>query len=634
MLQESAAGAVEESFDHATRGVLANWIDPAPVRMSWRCVTELVSAQAAANPRALAVAQGTASLSYAELERRSNQFARHLLSLGLASEAPVGLCLAHSIDFVVAALGTLKAGGAYLPLDPASPMERRILMLKDADATFLITNSRHLPCLASGPWKTINIDSDAGIIESNSPIAPAVPLKSRDLAYLIYTSGSTGLPKAVEITHGSLLNLITWHQRSFAITPEDRAPFMAAVGFDAAVWEIWPYLATGASLHLAENGSLYTDPESFRDWLVQQRITIGFVPTPLAEQMIGLEWPRETALRILLTGADTLHEYPSPKLPFRLVNNYGPTESTVVATSGTVDSATRPGVLPSIGKPIDNTQVYILDERLRPVPAGTLGEIYIGGAGLARGYRNRPELTAEKFIPNPFSADPESRLYRTGDFGSLFADGQIAFAGRADDQLKIRGHRVEINEIIAVLDRHPAVQSSIVVAREDKPGNKYLVAYVVARQNQEESQELNSRVLREFLRTFLPGYMLPAVFVHLERLPLSTHGKVDRQALPIPDAANTLRDEAFTSPRTVLEGEVGAIVTGLLNTRDLGVRDNFFLLGGSSFLGIQVIARVREKFGVEVPLRALFEAPTISELSAQIAQLRAAKGPASDQSRS
>ena len=621
MLPESAAGAVEESVDPSARGLLADWIDPAPAHMSWKSVPELVSVQAAAHPRALAVAKGAASLSYEELEKRSNQFARHLLSLGLAPEAPVGLCLSHSIDFVVAALGTLKAGGAYLPLDPAYPMERRIHMLKDAGATFLITNSHHLPCLADGPWQTINLDSDAGIIESHSPVAVAVPIKARDLAYLIYTSGSTGLPKAVEITHGSLLNLITWHQSAFAITANDRAPFMAAVGFDAAVWEIWPYLATGASLHMAENGSLYTDPESFRDWLIQQRITIGFVPTPLAEQMIGLEWPRETALRTLLTGADTLHEYPSPKLPFRLVNNYGPTESTVVATSGTVDSSTRTGVLPSIGKPIDNTQIYILDESLRPVPVGTLGEIYIGGGGLARGYRNRPELTAERFIPNPFSADPESHLYRTGDFGSFCADGQIAFAGRADDQLKIRGHRVEINEIIAVLDRHPAVQSSIVVPREEKPGTRYLVAYVVAR----HEQELNSKILREFLRTFLPEYMLPAIFVRLERLPLSPHGKVDRQALPVPDAANTLRDEVFASPRTVLESEVGTIVTGLLNSRDVGVHDNFFLLGGSSFLGIQVIARVREKFGVEVPLRALFEAPTISELSAQIAQLRSAK---------
>jgi acyl-CoA synthetase (AMP-forming)/AMP-acid ligase II/acyl carrier protein len=394
---------------------------------------------------------------------------------------------------------------------------------------------------------------------------------------------------------------------------------MAAVGFDAAVWELWPYLAAGASLHLPSDKAIYTVPKSLRDWLVRERITIGFIPTPLAEQMMNLEWPPETALRTMLTGADTLHEYPSPKLPFQLVNNYGPTECTVVATSGFVESANRPGILPSIGKPIDNTHIYILDENLKQVPIGALGELYIGGAGVARGYRNHPDLTAEKFILNPFSSDRQSRLYRTGDFGSYLEDGQIAFAGRADDQVKIRGHRVETNEIIAVLGRHPAVQSSMVAPREDETGNKYLVAYVVTNPECEPAP----KDLREFLRTFLPEYMVPAVFVRLEKLPLSSHGKVDRQALPCPDAENTLRDEVFTSPRTAIESQIGAILGGLLGIKDIGVNDNFFLLGGSSFLGIQVIARVREKFGVEVPLRTLFEAPTIADLSAQIARLRA-----------
>jgi amino acid adenylation domain-containing protein len=520
---------------------------------------------------------------------------------------------------VIAALGILKAGGAYLPLDPTYPLERLTLMLKDAGALFLVTDSRQQSCLANGPWKTVSLDGDAQILAGGSTSAPAVPIKPSNLAYLIYTSGSTGCPKAVEISHGSLLNLVCWHQRAFSVSARDRAPFMAAVGFDAAVWELWPYLAAGASLHLPSDKAIYTVPKSLRDWLVQQRITIGFIPTPLAEQTINLEWPPETALRIMLTGADTLHEYPSPKLPFQLVNNYGPTECTVVATSGFVESANRPGILPSIGKPIDNTHIYILDENLEQVPVGTLGELYIGGAGVARGYRNRPDLTAEKFVPNPFSSNPEARLYRTGDFGSYLEDGQIAFAGRADDQLKIRGHRVEANEIIAVLGRHPAVQSNMVVPREDKTGSKYLVAYVVTN----PEYELTPKALREFLRTFLPEYMVPAIFVRLEKLPLSPHGKVDRQALPIPDAENTLRDEVFTSPRTALEAQVGAIIGGLLGTKDLGVNDNFFLLGGNSFLGIQVIARVREKFGVEVPLHTLFEAPTIADLSAEVAQLRA-----------
>jgi amino acid adenylation domain-containing protein len=619
MLQESATGGVEAPADRTTQIPLPLWNDTERGYSAERCVPELVSEQAAANPFTLAVAQGSNSFSYNALEAKANRLARHLLSLGIEPETPVGLCLGHSIDFVVGALAILKAGGAYLPLDPAYPLERLLLMLKDSGADFLVTDSRQLPCLANGPWKVISLDGDAQVIARSSTIAPAVVVKPRDLAYLIYTSGSTGVPKAVEITHGSLLNLILWHQHAFDVTANDRASFAAAVSFDAAVWEIWPYLAAGASLHLLDDRSIYTAPELLRDWLVKNEITIGFIPTPLAERMIHLEWPAATALRVMLTGADTLHEYPSRKLPFRLVNNYGPTESTVVATSGYVDPADRPGILPSIGKPIDNIQIHILDEHLQPVPAGTLGEIYISGAGLARGYRNRSDLTAEKFVPNPFSGDPEARMYRTGDFGSCFEDGQIAFAGRADDQLKIRGHRVEINEIVAVLGRHPTVQSNTVVALEDKPGNKYLVAYVVAR----AGHDLNRGALREFLRSFLPEYMVPAIFVHLEKLPLSAHGKVDRQALPAPDPANTLRDQAFTSPRTDLETEVGEIIAGLLNTRDLGVHDNFFLLGGSSFLGIQVIARVREKFGVEVPLRALFEAPTITELAAQIVQLRA-----------
>jgi amino acid adenylation domain-containing protein len=581
-------------------------------------VAELVSAQAVANCQRLALSHGSAVLTYGELDVRANQLAHHLLALGLQPEAPVGLCLGHSFDFVIAALGILKAGGAYLPLDPTYPLERLTLMLRDAGALFLVTNPRQLPCLGNGPWTTVSLDRE-GSVFAGSSAAPDVTIKPDNLAYLIYTSGSTGHPKAVEISHASLSNLVRWHQRVFGINAQDRAPFMAAVGFDAAVWELWPYLTAGASLHLLSDRAIYTVPKSLRDWLVQQRITTAFVPTPLAEQMIHLEWPPETALRTLLTGADTLHEYPSPNLPFQLVNNYGPTECTVVATSGAVESADRPGILPTIGKPIDNTEIYILDEDRDPVPVGTLGELYIGGAGVARGYRNRPDLTAERFVPNPFSSQPEARLYRTGDLGCYLEDGQIAFAGRVDDQIKIRGHRVEPNEIIAVFGRHPAVQSSVVVPWEDETGNKYLVAYVVAN----PGFELTSTSVREFLRTFLPEYMVPAKFVRLEKLPLSTHGKVHRQALPVPDAENTLRDEAFTSPRTALEAQVGTIVAGLLGTKDLGVDDNIFLFGGNSFLGIQVIARVRETFGVEVPLRTLFEAPTIAELSAQIAQLGA-----------
>jgi amino acid adenylation domain-containing protein len=585
-----------------------------------RCVVELVHSHASANPKALAIAHGSAKLTYGELDARANLLARHLMCFSLGREAVVGLCLDHSLDFVVAALAILKAGGAYLPLDSTHPAERLGAMLKDAGARILITDSRHCLDLADGPWSTLNLDDSEHLFSAEPTGPPKVPIEPGMLAYLIYTSGSTGKPKAVEVTHGSLMNLTLWHRHTFNIGPSDRAPFTAAVGFDAAVWELWPYLTAGASLHLLRDKSIYTVPQSLRDWLLEQGITIAFVPTPLAEQLINLDWLPQTPLRVMLTGADTLHEYPPRDLPFLLVNNYGPTECTVVATSGIVDPTVRDaGLLPTIGKPIDNTQVYILDPNLRSVSSGKLGELYIGGAAVARGYRNDPELTAERFVRNPFSSNPEDRLYRTGDFGYFLDDGRIAFSGRKDDQVKIRGHRVEPGEIVAVLGLHPVVRASTVVAREDPNGNKYLVAYVVANQG----SELTSKALREFLRTFLPAYMLPAVFVQLEELPLSPHGKVDRQVLPVPDAENTLRDEVLTLPRTDLEAQVRGLIAGLLGTNELGMNDNFFLLGGTSFLGIQLIDGLREKFGVEVPLSTLFEAPTVAGLSAQIVQLRA-----------
>lgn len=584
-----------------------------------RSVVALIRSQASANPTALAVAHETARLTYRQLETQANRLAHHLISLGLEPGATVGLCLDHSVQFIVAALGILKAGAAYLPLDATYPIGRLSHMLRDADALFLITNSRQLPKLTDGPWATVYIDDEEEVFTKSSASDPGITLEPNMLAYLVYTSGSTGKPKAVEVKHSNLTNLVLWHQRVFDISASDRAPFMAAIGFDAAVWEIWPYLTAGASLHVLSDKSIYTVPQALRNWLLEQRTTIAFVPTPLAEQMIRLDWPREAPLRILLTGADTLHEYPPPKLPFQLVNNYGPTECTVVATSGTVEPVGGGGVvLPSIGKPIDNMRVYILDANCKPVRAGALGELYIGGAGVARGYRNDPQLTAQKFVRDPFSSKLEERLYRTGDLGYPLEDGRIAFAGRADDQVKIRGRRIETNEIVAVLGRHPAVQASAVVAHNGPTGNKILAAYVVAKPD----AELKSRALREFLRSFLPEYMVPAMFVRMDDLPLTSHGKIDRAALPAPGCENTLRDESFIAPRSDLETQVRAIIVTLLGTKDLGVNDNFFLLGGNSFLGIQLIAQVREAFGIELPLRTLFEGPTIADLSAQIAQLR------------
>jgi len=316
-----------------------------------------------------------------------------------------------------------------------------------------------------------------------------------------------------------------------------------------------------------------------------------------------------------------LHQFPSHDLPFKLVNNYGPTECTVVTSSGLISPAVCSDAAPTIGGPITNTQVYILDEKLQQVPTGAAGELYIGGAGVARGYRHRPDLTLEKFIQDPFSDAPQARLYKTGDVGRYLSNGEIVYVGRMDDQIKIRGYRIEPNEIVAVLDRHPSIAASVLVAREDGNSEKRLVAYVVLNSESEPSAD----ELRKFLGNELPAYMVPAVFVSLDALPLTEHGKVDRHALPAPDSRNTLRDQPFTAPRTPIEQRLAAVLCTLLHLDHVSIHDNFFFLGGHSLLGTQLIAQIRSAFGVEVTLRKLFDTPTIADLSSEIERLILAK---------
>jgi acyl-coenzyme A synthetase/AMP-(fatty) acid ligase/acyl carrier protein len=327
-----------------------------------------------------------------------------------------------------------------------------------------------------------------------------------------------------------------------------------------------------------------------------------------------LEWPPATSLRFLLTGADTLHHNPPSDLPFPLINNYGPTEATVVATSGLVPPDLLGDGPPSIGRPIANTQIYILDERLHQVPAGVTGELYIGGAGVAKGYLNRPELTAERFIPDPFSDEPDAHLYKTGDLAQYLTDGQIAFIGRSDHQIKIRGYRIEPGEIEIVLNKHPSIQKSVVVAREDIRGDRRLVAYIVLA----PGAHVTASALRDILKKYLLDYMIPTAFVVLEAFPITTNGKLDRVALPEPDAANTLQDGAFSPPSSPLERELNGIITKLLKVDKVGVDDNFFMLGGHSLLGTQLIARLADAYDIDLKLRALFEAPTIRLLAAKV----------------
>jgi len=583
------------------------------------CVHDLVQRQAEFTPKALAVSCGSERLTYEELHQRSNRLAHHLHSLGVIPGSVVGLCLERSLHFPVAALAILKAGGAYLPLETKTPSQRLNTVLDAAQVSVVVTDSSVVGSLAGHARTLVAMDRSAAEINRCSSEPLPVRVTPEELAYVIFTSGSTGIPKGVAIGHDSLLNLVAWHKRTFRVTPRDRATQLASIGFDAAVWELWPYLAVGASVHIVDDEAR-ANPGQLRDWLAREKITISFAPTPMAERMMELAWPKESALRFLLTGADTLHRYPPANLPFTLVNNYGPTECTVVATSTMVLPQKSGHRLPPIGRAIDNTEIHILDSTMKPLPDGQLGEIYIGGAGLARGYVNDSALTAERFVRHPFSAVAGARLYRTGDLGRRLPDGQIEFHGRVDDLVKIRGYRIELNEVVSALRKHPAIRETAVVSAENGTGEKQLVAYIVPLATAPTISDL-----RDFLAKELPDYMLPSTFVSLGALPIGPSGKVTRSALPAPSDENTLRENAFVGASNPTEQRVAAIVASLLGLQKVGVNENFFYLGGNSLFGTQVIARLRDAFNVELPLLKLFDHPTVSDLAAEVERLIVAK---------
>ncbi len=442
-----------------------------------RFVHELVAEQAARRPDSAAVVASPERLSYGGLERRSGALARRLLALGVGPETRVGVCLDRSAESVVAMLAVLKAGGAYVPLDPDYPTERLAFMLRDSGAALVLTRESMRDRIPADV-EALTVDSGMEVLPDPGD-APEVPLSPQNLAYVIYTSGSTGTPKGVVVSHGALAHLVAWHVRAFGVAPGDRATLVASPGFDAAVWEIWPYLTQGAALLPVPEESRLA-PDALQRFMVGNRVTHAFVPTPLTEGLLVLDWPRETRLRTLLTGGDVLRVRPRPDLPFTLVNNYGPTENTVVATSGEV-AAGEPEV-PSIGRPIDRVRAYVLDTGGQPLPVGVAGELWTGGAGVARGYLGLPDLTAERFVPDPFLGVAGGRLYRTGDRVRWRADGVLEFLGRIDQQVKIRGFRIEHGEVEAVLAGHPEVREAVVLVRDapsGKPDDKRLVAYVV-----------------------------------------------------------------------------------------------------------------------------------------------------------
>lgn len=585
----------------------AEWNNTASAFATGHLVHQLVGRQALAQPNAVAIQEGHRVLTYAGLIQQSERWAALLQRQGVGPDQLVALGLERSMEFVTAALAVLQTGAAYLPLDPAWPPARLRTVLEESGAAVLLTTASLAEELKESAPAVLCWEDGPG---ENAAVPLPHPATPEHLAYVIYTSGSTGRPKGVEVTHRNLLNLVSWHRSAFGLQPGDRASLQASVGFDAAVWEIWPNLCAGASLHLPAEA---VRPSAVRlhDWLLAENITVSFVSSAMAERLVDLEWPQETSLRLLLTGADTLHRRPRPGLPFLLVNNYGPTECTVLATSGVVTPEAS-GLLPGIGSPIANTRIYILDPERQPVPVGTPGEIYIAGACVARGYRNRPDLTSERFVPDPLQAG--ALMYRTGDRARSLPDGSIAFLGRIDDQIKLRGYRIEPQEIVEALQRHPQIQRSVVATAAAGTGEPRLVAWMQFKPGPRPTPA----ELTALLRQLLPEYMIPGTYVAVDEFVLNANGKVDPATLPPPGPEQGMKDDEFAHCRTPVEQQVGEILATLLNLDRVGANDNFFYLGGHSLLGTQVIARVRESLGVNLNLRTLFDHPTVAGLALEI----------------
>ena len=448
-------------------------------------------------------------------------------------------------------------------------------MLSDAQAVVLLTEQSLASNLPQHSGRTIYIDEAWPQIAQETAVhAPPKQITPHHLAYLIYTSGSTGQPKGVMIPHCGLLNLVQWHQQAFQVTSADQVTHIAGPAFDASVWEIWPYLAIGATLHLPPNEEMRTDPAALQTWLLQSDITISFLPTPLAEIAMTFPWPGETPLRLMLTGGEKLHHYPPDNLPFSLINNYGPTENSVVATSGPVVGTDKTPLSPTIGRSINNVKLYLLDGQLNPVPIGIPGELYIGGESLARGYRQRPDQTAVSLVPNPYSQQLGSRLYRTGDLARYLPDGQIEFLGRIDHQVQLRGFRIELGEIETILGRHISVRETAVILHQAPQGSAQLIAYIVP----ETGQVLDPPQLRTYLQKQLPDYMVPTSFISLNTLPLTPNGKVDRKALPEPTQENSYHP-TYVPPRNETEEIIANIMMEILKVEQVGIEDNFLIWG-------------------------------------------------------
>ncbi len=592
----------------AEQQMLAGWNETRREYPEHACVHELFEARAARTPEAVAVMFNDERLTYRELNQRANQLAHYLRGVGVGAEVLVGVLLERSLEMVVAVLGILKAGGAFVPLNPTHPEERLRFMLEDADLSIVLTQ-QPLAARLPAPQRatSISLDSDwAGIAEfSTENLHP--PVTPKNLAYCIYTSGSTGQPKGVLVQHQGVSNLALAQAEAFEVSAESRVLQFASISFDATVSELFKTLLAGATLCLGTAESLLP-VGPLLNFLRAQAITTVTLPPSVWAVLPSDSLP---ALRTAISAGEPCSAEIAAAWSGngrRFLNAYGPTETTVCAT---ISACLDGGCKPPIGRPIANTEVYILDADLRPVPIGVIGELYLGGVGLARGYLRQPELTAERFVPHPFSSQPGSRLYRTGDLGRYWRDGNLEYLGRIDQQVKMRGFRIELGEIESALSQHPAIRDVVVLAREDVPGDKRLVAYLIT----EPGALADVSQWRAWLSQKLPEYMLPAAFVLLPEFPLTANGKVDHRALPAPDAGRPMQGHAYLAPRDRLEQLLVDLWQPALGLEQIGVADNFFDIGGNSIKGAILINRLQELLGEYVYVVAIFDAPTVAELA-------------------
>lgn len=578
---------------------------------------ELFEAQVSRSPDATAVIFGDAQLTYHELNERADAMAHSLRQHGVGPNRPVAVCLERSLQLPVSLLGVLKAGGGYVALDPNDPPERLGFALDDCQAPVLITTQDVIGALSTRTVHTVCLDSSLSGSTTPAPTGNAPGSSSTDLAYVLYTSGSTGQPKGVMVSHRSAVNRLFGMQEDYHLTTGDVVLQKTPFTFDVSIWEFFWTLMVGARMVLAQPGG-HKDLDHLIDLIRSHGVTtLHFVPPVLDAFLRHPQVSRCTSVRRVFCGGESLARRTEQRfftqLDAALYHLYGPTEATVDVTSWVCQRHSHLDTVP-IGRPLQNVQLYILDEEMAPVPIGEPGELYVGGVQVAIGYLNRPALTAERFIPDPFSADAGARLYRTGDRCRWRRDGTIDFLGRLDHQVKIRGVRIELGEVEAALRQHPSVQQVVVTVREDEPSAKQLVAYVVP----VSGPALTSDALTRFLRQTLPEQMVPAAVVFLDALPLSTNGKVDRQALPAPGSARPRLSESFVAPRTPVEHTLASIWSQVLHLDHVGVHDNVFDLGAHSLLMTQVVGRVRGACHVDLPLRAIFEAPTVAELAAYL----------------